>query len=132
MPTSATDRSAILELAARYLHSLDCQNVDAWVECFTEDGVFDAIEDVRVVGHDALRKFISSLASKAPSRHTPATLWVQGEGKSAMMRSYFTVMPLKDPTNLIQVGRFEDRLVNVDGEWKFAERRVITDWKKGD
>lgn len=129
MAFSADDRAAIVELSARYIHTFDRRDYDAWVRCFSEDGVLE--EAVRTVGRDELRKLAADPAA-TPVRHTPATLWVQGEGESATMRSYYTVMRLSDPPETIEVGRWEDGFKKIDGEWKIAQRRVVTDWKKED
>lgn len=129
MAFSADDRAAIVELSARYIHTFDRGDSDAWIRCFSEDGVLE--ESVRTVGREALRKLAADSAG-APIRHTPASLWIQGEGESATMRSYYTVMRLSNPPETIQVGRWEDRFEKIDGEWKIAHRRVVTDWKKED
>lgn len=131
MPIPADDRAAILELSARYLHASDRGDVDAWLDCFTEDGIFEAAPEPPVTGRSALRDYATCLIADVPVRHAPAALWVQGDGDRASMHSYFTVMRLSDPPVAIQVGRYEDRLAKVAGEWKIAQRRVITDWKEG-
>ena len=131
MSIPADDRSAILELAARYIHAFDRADYRAWGECFSDDAIFEPAPGVRVVGREALRKYAESLDTTTPSRHAPATIRIRGDGKSATMRSYFTLMPLDDPANFNAIGRYEDRLAKINGEWKLSERRVITDWKKG-
>lgn len=131
MPIPAVDRAVIVELSARYLHAFDRGDVDAWLDCFTEDGIFEAVPEAPATGRTALRDYAACLVVDVPVRHAPAALWVQGDGDSATMRSYFTMMRLSDPPETIQVGRYEDRLAKVAGEWKIARRRVITDWKEG-
>ena len=68
------DEQAILKNLYRYGHSIDYGDEEAWVDCFTEDGVFDvrarlSHQPNRVIsGRDELRAFIQ--------RHTRAPeLW---------------------------------------------------------
>jgi len=56
MAGSFEDKFAIQELVARYNHAIDFGNYEAWVECFTEDGVFDGSAG-RFVGKAELQKF---------------------------------------------------------------------------
>src|SRR5437870_3522055 len=41
MAGSFEDKFVIQELIARYNHAIDFGNYDAWVECFTIDGIFE-------------------------------------------------------------------------------------------
>lgn len=55
---STADRLAIQELAYLYAYYCDMFDADNWVDCFTEDAVFDESEKGlgRHVGHTAIRK----------------------------------------------------------------------------
>ncbi|HJY81111.1 MAG TPA: nuclear transport factor 2 family protein [Candidatus Binatia bacterium] len=56
MAGSFEDKCAIQELVSRYNHAIDFGNYEAWVERFTEGGVFDGSAG-RFVGRAELQKF---------------------------------------------------------------------------
>lgn len=126
----ADDRTEILELDSRMIHSFDNGEDEVWLGCFTPDAIIELADGTRFEGHESLRRYRSELNGAAPLRHTPATHWIQGSGAHATMRSYFTMASLSNPSRLVSAGRFEDQLEKVDGEWKFKERRVITVWRR--
>src|SRR5260370_18476177 len=67
MPTitgSVEDREQIRELYARYAIYLDSSKFEEWVNCFTEDGIFESPPLGKHAGHAALRKFCASLREK--------------------------------------------------------------------
>ena len=67
MPTitgSVEDREQIRELYARYAIYLDSSKFEEWVNCFTEDGIFETPLVGKHAGHAALRKFCASLREK--------------------------------------------------------------------
>ncbi len=124
--------SAILKNLYRYGHAIDYGDEEAWVDCFTEDGVFDVRARLphqphRVVsGREELRAFVT--------RHTRAPeLWhkhlliepkVEVDGDTATCTSYLAVLMEHDEEPLVRVfGRYRDRLARCpDGRWRFRER----------
>jgi 3-phenylpropionate/cinnamic acid dioxygenase small subunit len=67
MPTitgSVEDREQIRELYARYAIYLDSSKFEEWVNCFTEDGIFESPSLGKHTGHAALRRFCASLREK--------------------------------------------------------------------
>jgi len=73
------------------------------------------------------------------SRHQPSNFVIDGDGDEATMRSYCTVVsggsrdnPFVEPARITFQGRYEDRLRRVDGAWKIAHRKIITDWIDSD
>ena len=69
------------------------------------------------------------------SRHQPSNFVIDGDGDEANMASYCTVVsggtrdnPFVEPARITFQGRYEDRLRRVDGAWKIAHRKIITDW----
>ncbi len=73
-----------------------------------------------------------SQAPRGPNyrRHWNSSLYLEYEGKDAARgRAYFRAFngePGQMPT-LSDTGVYEDRIVRVDGRWRFAERRVLMD-----
>ena len=79
---------------------------------------------------DALRSLPAGNGDRSgpPSRHIPTTFVIDGAGDEATMHSYVTVVGTGEQASLVFQGRYEDRLRRVDGEWRIAHRRIITDW----
>ena len=127
MPISGEDRGAILDLASRYCHTFDLGDPEGWADCFTEDGTFEA-PGRTLKGREELRKMAAEAQFPAPIRHIPSAFLIDGEGDSATMCCYFTVLRLDSPPSTIAVGRYEDQIVKRDGSWKLAARRAIMDW----
>lgn len=130
MALSAEDRGAILDLSARYNHTFDSGDFDDWVECFAEDGVYEAPDvDRRLEGREALRKFVAGVSFPVPIRTLSTTHVVDADGDGATMVSFFSVLRIDDPPQTVAAGRYEDRLIKIAAEWKLARRRVVVYWK---
>jgi ketosteroid isomerase-like protein len=115
----ATDVEARLELLEaeraitrtlhRYAHSIDYGDEEAWVDCFTEDGVF-------IARH-----------TRAPElwhKHLLVEPAIDVEGDTASCVSYLAVVMEHDDMPVLRVfGRYRDRLERGDdGRWRFRER----------
>ncbi len=136
MPLNADDRSEIMLLAGRYSQSLDLGDADGWRAVWTDDGVMEMeLQELWITG-DALLSLPGNRDPEGPQgRHQPSTFVIDGDGDEATMSSYVTVVqasgrhnPFGDPAKIIFQGRYEDRLRRVDGAWKIAHRKIITDW----
>jgi ketosteroid isomerase-like protein len=124
----------VLQTLYRYGHSIDYGDEESWVDCFTEDGVFDVRPRGKdgyppsrlISGREELKAFIA--------RHTRAPeLWhkhgliepqIEVDGDTATVRSYLAVFMEHDGEPLLRVfGRYRDRMVRgEDGRWRFQER----------
>ena len=124
---TADDHVEIRNLAGRYSHALDLGEPAAWAEVFTEDGVMDMVAQGYTIEGDALRSLARD-GEPSGSRHMPSTFVIDGAGDEATMRSYVTVVSTGDPARIVFQGRYEDRLRRVDGKWRIARRRILTDW----
>ena len=77
---------------------------------------------------DALRSLARD-GDPSGSRHIPSTFVIDGAGDEATMRSYVTVVGTRGgAARIVFQGRYEDRLRRVDGKWRIARRRILTDW----
>jgi ketosteroid isomerase-like protein len=123
---------AVLKTLHRYGHAIDYGDEEAWVDCFTEDGVFDvrarlSHQPNRVVrGRDELRAFIER-HTRAPElwhKHLLVEPLIEVDGDAATVVSYLAVVMEHDDEPLLRVfGRYRDRLVRCpDGRWRFRER----------
>lgn len=123
---------AITRTLHRYAHSIDYGDEEGWVDCFTEDGVFDvrsrhAHQLKRLItGRDELRAFIAR-HTRAPElwhKHLLIEPMIDVNGDEAMCVSYLAVVMEHEEIPVIRVfGRYRDRLVRgQDGRWRFRER----------
>jgi hypothetical protein len=128
------DRLAIQSLYARYCASFDLGDVQGWVNCFTEDGLFKSAKDLR--GHAQLKEFVEGrikARADSPNRnvqHWNANLIVEGGDGRAKGMCYImlagqsvaanqTVFPVQ--------GTYTDELVEKDGAWRFSVRQMFRD-----
>lgn len=123
---------AVVRNLHRYAHAIDYGDEDAWVDCFTEDGVFDirarlSHQPNRVIrGREELKAFIAR-HTRAPElwhKHLLVEPLVEVDGDTATCVSYLAVLMEHENQPLLRVfGRYRDRLVRCpDGRWRFAER----------
>ena len=142
MPLTAEDRSEIILLAGRYSQSLDLRDSDGWRACFTDDAVMEMeLQELWITG-DALWGLASGVTDADDdrvSRHQPSNFVIDGDGDDATMSSYCTVVsagsrdnPFGEPARITFQGRYVDRLRRVDGAWRIAHRKIMTDWIDSD
>lgn len=122
MPLTIEDRLEIAELVARYNWALDSGDADAYIDTFTHDGVFRIVGGREYAGHEALRTIFAR--PRGSSRHWVTNMVMDGDGDTATMRCYLTVMRGLQITNM---GRYENRLRRVGGRWKFVSRDYTPD-----
>ena len=126
---TADDRAEIRDLAGRYSHALDLGDPAVWAEVFTDDGVMEMVAQGYDITGDQLRGLAGTGEPReGGGRHIPTTFVIDGAGDDASMRSYVTVVGTADPARIVFQGRYEDRLRRVDGRWRIAHRRILTDW----
>jgi hypothetical protein len=125
------DREQIRELYARYAFTIDYGPYDEWVKCFTSNGVFDSPRLGRHEGHDGLMKFTAmykASSGDAQVRHMMTNVTFRIEGDAAVGGCYLTYYHCKSGKATLQaIGRYQDELRKVDGEWLFQYRRVFID-----
>lgn len=131
MTIDLENRMAIHELIARYSHLIDGREYDAWVQCFTPDGALHSAVGV-AAGHEALRAFASDYEARRArmpnARHYITNLAIDLDGDRATARSYVQITSSEPRgVRVVFTGQYDDRLVRVDGAWKFKERRGIPD-----
>lgn len=142
---STADQLAIQALVTRYNRAVDRGDVEGWVACWTEDGVFDGIPG-RHEGHAALRAFAEDLAHGPggepfrPMRHWTSNFVIEveeggpGAGPTAArMRSDHLLFRQRGGAGeLIVLAEYRDRLRRgADGAWRFAERVIVPLGKQG-
>jgi uncharacterized protein (TIGR02246 family) len=125
MPLNTDDVTAIQQLYARFCHTLDDGEADAFADCFTPDATFGGVGHA-LQGHEAFRKFAVDLVGKN-IRHVATGIYVEGDGDEAVGRAYLVAYRGTRPAKLLATGRYRDRVRRVGGTWRFAERVFTPD-----
>ncbi|CAK9037530.1 SnoaL-like domain-containing protein [Durusdinium trenchii] len=122
------EKQKIYELCARYTLSLDGHDIQAWANCFTEDGVF-GFGDHGLCGREKIAAY-GQIHSQIASRHLNTSLLFEvdesGEratGQSTTVASFAT----REGFKVAFLGRYDDELQKVDGQWLFSRRWVVAD-----
>ena len=131
------DRIAIEDMVVEYYAHLGGGDAGAFDEYFTEDAVFDVNGNVATgrAEIEALYGSIGEDPSSASNQGGPfrmllsnAVIHVDGDTATASFIWTGIGNPSIDaPPVLLEQGREYDRLVKIDGTWKFSHRVVIAD-----
>ena len=131
-PADLLAREAIRDLVARYNAYGDSGLLDRMLALFTDDAVLE-VGDLAYEGPDAIRGLFSGTVDRSAGaeggptyvRHSVTTHQIDllDDGR-ATGRAYFTVLTR---VGLDHWGRYLDEYRVVDGAWRFARRRVLTD-----
>ncbi len=131
MAISVEDRLAILELAARYNHAFDYGDADAWVKTFTPDGVFADSGGFSGQGTDELRAFAGKAAQgDVAVRHWNSSHVIEGSGDTATHSCYLMIIMLEEAPAIFGIGRYDDELKRVNGEWRFLNRLLTWEYER--
>jgi hypothetical protein len=126
-PWEVAARLAIQATLADYVRYADQGRGDALADLFTEDGVLTAATD-ELRGRAAIAAYLDAnrvdLAARAEApgriRHHLALPSIELLGPAAAKaRTYFLAVTGTGPDHW---GVYRDRLVAVDGQWRFASR----------
>lgn len=132
MTEEAVAREAIRDLVARYNAYGDSGLFDRMMELFAPDAVLE-IRGSRNEGHDEIQAVFTGVADRTSAgggvsaylRHCTATHQIDlVDATTATGRCYFFVLTR---VGLDHWGRYLDDYRTVDGEWRFARRRVLVD-----
>ena len=125
------DREQIRELYARYAYTVDLGRYHDWVQCFTDDGVFDSPLFGQHKGPQGLLKFTALYKESqggAQVRHVMSNVTFTINGEHATGGCYLTYYHSKNgKSELAAVGGYNDKLLKVDGKWLFEYRKVFID-----
>jgi uncharacterized protein (TIGR02246 family) len=133
------DRAEIQELVTRYITALDTLDADAYEGVFTEDGEYDVTGNV-YKGRPAIRKIVTDLqASRARNEaagvRSPQLYHVMAnssieilDAENARHQCYAQTVRLADNNQFVAgfMGRYEDELVKVDGQWLIKSRKLVS------
>lgn len=128
--SNVEDHLAIRELAARYNRAFDYGDPEAWAACFTPDGTFNMGSKTLAAGSEALLAFAQKVIPTMTIKHCTTDAIVEVDGVNGTHDAYLIVLNTKDKVFVADSGRYRDRVVKVNGAWKFKQRVVEIDGKK--
>ena len=121
------DRFAIMDLVAKYCAAIDGRDLEAFIGCFTLDGVIGYADGVmRIEGRDALREYyVQRFAEYGVTFHYPHshTVVIDGPDDAHGVVTAHAEMALQGEA-WIAAFRYTDRYRREDGRWLFAEREL--------
>ncbi len=121
------DKVEIQELTARYANAMDDTDLDAWMATWHGNGLWKGgLGEFQ--GTDKLKELFAALGDSIKNRrHVMTNFVIKGEDNRAEQRCYMLVFDRVNEARLIASGVYTDRLIKVDGKWKFLERLVALD-----
>lgn len=121
------EKLAIQELFARYAHAVDNLDPVAWVQCFTPEGVFQ-VGNRAMRGQAALRGYAEVHVREIRCRHLMGNFLYEIYGNEATGQcSMLATLATAGGYKIFAQGKYVDRLVKQEGQWKIAHRRVEPD-----
>ncbi len=142
---SLETRAAIEELYADYVLALDGRDYDAWIDLFVEDCIYVVkarenedrglpLAALAFESKGMLRDRIYGITNTLfhepyYQRHIVSSLRVRAADDGYHVAANYLVCRTKagELTELYNTGRYDDRIVTVDGELRFAQKRAIYD-----
>jgi hypothetical protein len=139
-PQQAADRLAVRELIDAYAHCADRRDATGQMALFTADARFLVFMDAtaseptqQLQGRESLAPVFDNLNTYAATTHFngQSTISLDGDraaGESYCLAHHLTVGTDGQRTMMVASIRYLDELVKQDGQWLFAERRLMVDW----
>ena len=139
-PLEAADRLAIRELIDAYAHCADRRDAKGQMALFTGDTRFLVFMDATAAvptqelhGRESLAPVFDDLNQYVATMHFngQSTIFLDGDratGESYCLAHHLKVGQDGQRTMMIASIRYLDELVKQDGQWLFAERRLMVNW----
>ena len=129
------EKQKIVDLTIAYTWIIDHGPRERLREIFTEDAVF-IIDTRHLNGIDEIRgKIERTLGGLSASQHIVSNHQVSIDRDTATSRCYLhaqhTLNGTEGGDNYVMAGRYIDKLVRVDSEWRITERQLMLDWTEG-
>ena len=124
------DREAIRTLPVRYCHCVWQQDLDGYVNLFTEDGSMSTNDPTlpRGQGRKELRQMIGEGLDTMKPRPFIHNHVIELLGPDqATGTCYVEVRLLRDGKKWALMGWYNDEYAKVGGEWKFKSRQITID-----
>ena len=139
-PQEAANRLAIRELVDAYAHRADRRDAEGQMDLFTQDARFLVFYDLtsaepsqELHGRESLAPVFDDLNQYVATMHFngQSTISLEGDratGESYCLAHHLSVGPDGQRTMMIASIRYLDEFVKQDGQWLFAERRLMVNW----
>jgi ketosteroid isomerase-like protein len=139
-PEEAADRLAIRELVDAYAHCADRRDAKGQMALFTQDTRFLVFMDYNspepsqeLHGRESLAPVFDNLNTYAVTMHFngQSTVVLDGDvasGESYCLAHHLSVGEDGQRTMMIASIRYLDQFAKRDGDWLFAERRLMVNW----
>ena len=139
-PSEAADRLAIRELIDAYAHCADRRDAKGQMALFTGDTRFLVFMDATAAeptqelhGRESLAPVFDDLNQYVATMHFNGQSTILLDGDRATGESYCLAQHLKvgqdgQRTMMIASIRYLDEFAKQDGQWLFAERRLMVNW----
>jgi hypothetical protein len=120
-----TDEEEIRQLIASFAQHLDDREFESWWMLWVEDGSFN-----QRIGRDAIRDMILegelNTMPELSRKHAIVNITIAVSGDTATSKSDLCMFDRmgEDAPWTLRVGRYEDSLVKVGGEWFFQRREL--------
>lgn len=127
------DRMEIQELYAHYCHCIDSGDGEGWADCFTPDGFLSLpYRDQVTRGTEQLKLVGDAFPARTDEvgRHVTVDISIRTEEDATIGRAYLILLRggwNQSPPVIELTGRYHDRLVVLDGRWRFASRTLTVD-----
>lgn len=128
------DIQAITNLQAQYCHLIDDLQMDAVVDLFADDFVWEGGFDRAVMNTvtskaELLERLKGAAEVTTMMRHLATTPYIEVEGDTASGTWYVfgmltAVSPDGDVAKWVQ-GRLDNEYVKIDGRWKFSRKSTL-------
>ncbi len=121
------DRTAIMEVLARYAITVDSGDADGFARLFTQDTVWEWPQTgLTYAGRDAVRGMAAAIARHLPGgQHVMSNHVIEVDGSHASAVCELTCF-ISRPQKIHTVlqGFYRDKLSKIDGRWYIAHRMV--------
>ena len=139
-PQEAADRLAIRELVDAYAHCADRRDAKGQLALFTDDTRFLVFYDLtceepsqELHGRESLAPVFDDLNQYVVTMHFngQSTISLDGDraaGESYCLAHHLSVAEDGQRTLMVASIRYLDEFVKQNGQWLFAERRLMVNW----
>jgi len=122
------DREEVRVLHARYCLTIDTGRYEEWIDCFSDDGIFESPRFGKFGGRDSLKRFCAVYKESlggAKVMHVVANPAFELDGDSGTGISYLLYYHCKEgKVQQCTVGYYTDKLRKTPAGWRFASRQV--------
>ncbi|NNE72492.1 MAG: nuclear transport factor 2 family protein [Acidimicrobiales bacterium] len=130
-----SDRSAIIDLTARYCWALDQKNWADLDHVFTPDATADLGRGGQKSRDEIVARIRSSLDPLDDSQHMVSTHAITIDGDTATSRCYLHAQHVLHGTPggelFVAAGRYEDDLIRTADGWRIKHRALTIMWTDG-